>query len=165
MYLRHLWSVITHKYFVLLAGLRVGVPLPQLLLHDLSKFSPAEFPAYARRFHGNGEGDQTAVEESFAAAWLHHENHNPHHWGYWIPRSGKQVNQPLPMPERYVREMIADWMGASRTYTGSWDMSEWLARNLPRIQMHGETAVLIDGILQKLGYIPTGDEMWDYHYR
>lgn len=46
---------------------------------------------------------------------------------------------PMPMPERYVREMVADWMGASRAYTGSWDMVDWLEKNLPRMDLHPVT--------------------------
>lgn len=41
-HIQYLWYVIRHKFFVFQAGLRLGVPLWQLLIHDLSKFSPAE---------------------------------------------------------------------------------------------------------------------------
>lgn len=33
---------------------------------------------------------------------------------------------PLPMPEKYVREMVADWMGASKAYDGKWPKEKWL---------------------------------------
>lgn len=40
---RFAWVILKHKWFVLLAGLEVGVPLWRLIIHDWSKFTPAEF--------------------------------------------------------------------------------------------------------------------------
>jgi len=172
-YIRYLKSLLLHKWFVFLAGLKTGVPLWRLIVHDWQKFTPQEFGAYARHFFGadaeykNNETIEafqkySVVEaapfghfedERFALAWLHHENTAPHHWGFWIPRSGK-YSKPLPMPETYVREMVADWMGASRVYTGSWDMTEWLSKNLPRLndKMHPVTIYLVGEILTERGY-------------
>ena len=172
MYRKYLKSLLAHKWYVFLAGIKTGVPLWRLVIHDLSKFSPAEFKAYAQNFFASDDFKNQEnlgafekysvseaapfghfVDERFALAWLHHENHNPHHWGYWISRSGK-YRKPLPMPETYVREMVADWMGASRGYTGSWDMNEWLTKNLPNLKdkMHGNTRYLVSQILSEKGY-------------
>ena len=93
-----------------------------------------------------GEIDPVA----YAYAWLHHENTAPHHWGYWIPRSGQYKGQPLDMPETYVREMVADWLGASHTYTSSWDMTEWLDKNLSRIIVSDGTRQLVDRVLAEV---------------
>jgi hypothetical protein len=35
----------------------------------------------------------------------------------------------LPMPEKFVREMVADWMGAGRAITGRWDVNDWYRPN------------------------------------
>jgi hypothetical protein len=43
----------------------------------------------------------------------------------------------LLMPEEYIREMIADWLGASRAKTGSWDIKLWLAG--PAVSAHGRS--------------------------
>jgi hypothetical protein len=62
------------------------------------------------------------LPDDMSAAWLHHQNLNPHHWEHWISRSGHgnegmNVRETsIPMPMKYVREMVADWMGSSRTY-------------------------------------------------
>lgn len=146
-------SVGKHITFVQEAGDKLGVPIAQLAIHDSSKYSIEEFPHYARSFHGD-RGDPVG----FARAWLHHQNFNPHHWEYWMTRSdhskGKSgaVNGCLEMPENYVREMVADWMGASMAYTGSWDMAEWCTKNLPVIQLHPNSMELVRVVLKELGY-------------
>lgn len=151
--MKYFWSTLKHKWFVFLAGFRVGLPLWQAITHDLSKFLKTELLHYDRQFFGD-KGDQPG----FAVAWLHHQNCNPHHWEYWITRSdhskgaSEAVGGCLPMPERYVREMVADWMGASKAYTGSWDMSEWLSRNLAGMKLHPMTLQHIESVLEHLNY-------------
>jgi hypothetical protein len=65
------------------------------------------------------------------------------------------------MPEIYVREMVADWWGASRAYTGSWDMSDWLTKNLPRIEkkLHPYSIDHLADVLAKIGYIDLVHQM------
>jgi hypothetical protein len=164
-YLKFLWSLLRHKWFVILAGQYTKVPLWRLLIHDLSKFSPSEFAVYARNFFGDysqSPNDREKVSLDFTYAWLHHENNNPHHWGYWIPRSGKSANEPLPMPEVYVREMIADCMGASKAYTGSWDIAVWLNENGRKWSLHDETVRLIAVVMCELNYFITDNCDWSW---
>ena len=146
---KHIKMLIRHKWFVLIAGLRIGgIPIWRLLGHDLSKLLPCELGAYARWFHG-GRSNHTEFEH----AWLHHQNHNPHHPEYWCERTIcaradtlGSITQ-LRMPEAYIREMIADWLGASRAKTGSWDIMSWLAAphftggasRLARMKFHDST--------------------------
>lgn len=151
--MNYLRLTLRHKWYVFLACLEMRVPLWRALIHDWSKFTPAELPHYDRQFFGD-KGDP----RGFARAWLHHQNHNPHHWEHWITRSDHShgesdaVNGCLAMPETYVREMIADWMGASRAYTGSWDMSQWLEENLPRMKLHPDTREKVTELLWVSGY-------------
>jgi len=152
--MKYFWVTLKHKWFILLAARKVGLPLWRAIVHDLSKFTRVELPHYDRQFFG--DKDDPA---GFAAAWLHHQNHNPHHWEYWITRSDHShgasgaVDGCLPMPKTDVCEMIADWMAASRAYTGSWDMTKWLSKNLNKIQLHPETRKQVNKILlYGLGY-------------
>jgi len=151
--MRYAWSTLVHKWFVFLASLCVGLPLWRAMIHDLSKFTPAELLHYNRQFFGD-KGDP----QGFAMAWLHHQNLNSHHWEYWVTRSDHSkgtsgaVDGALPMPLIYIREMIADWMGASRAYTGSWDMSKWLGEHLPLMKLHPQTLDKIKDELETLGY-------------
>lgn len=157
-YIKFLKSLSLHKWYVLKAGLFLGVPLWRLIIHDWTKFLPVEFFRYARNFFGN---DKETIADEFVLAWLHHENSNPHHWGYWIPRTGKSAGEPLPMPETYIREMVADFMGASKAYTGKWDITKWLNDNGPNMVLHRETERLLACILiDDMGFFNTDNCMW-----
>ena len=161
--MRYFWATLKHKWFVFLASFKVGLPLWMAIVHDLSKFSRAELPHYDRQFFGD-KGDP----QGFARAWLHHQNCNPHHWEYWITRSdhskgaSQAENGCLPMPEIYVREMVADWLGASKAYQGHWNLSVWVNENGPKIKLHSETENSIHDILVGLGYFLTDNCPWSY---
>lgn len=160
--LKYVWLTLKHKAFVFRAGLRTRAPIWRLLIHDWSKFTPAEAPHYGRQFFGD-RSDPTG----FAKAWVHHQNHNPHHWEYWISRTGhdraSHLDGSLEMPEWAVREMVADWFGASRAYGGAWprDWKSWTwmrdnlqARILPRV--HPRTRECILKVLSEvLGTCPS----------
>jgi len=124
---RYAWLTTKHKWFVFIAGRYTGISLWRALTHDLSKYGPSELFAYGRQFFGD-----RADPLGFSYAWLHHQRVNKHHWEAWIPitghnRGGHKDLEPLPMPEMYMREMVADWLGASRAYEGRWpqDLDSW----------------------------------------
>jgi hypothetical protein len=149
-------SLTDHLQYVREAGHKLGVPQIQIESHDLSKWDPAEFPHYARHFHGD-KGDP----EGFTKAWLHHIHKNPHHWQHWMfpdkhqmEGGGIEENGAIEMPENFVLEMVSDWEASSKVYTGSWDMTEWLSENLPKIHpnLHSKTWKTLKDILTKEGY-------------
>lgn len=151
--MKYLLLTIAHKWFVLLAGLRVGVPLWRLLIHDWSKFTPAELPHYQRQFFGD-KGDP----DGFERAWKHHVEHNPHHWEHWVTHPpGHPVNLPgIPqeMPPWAAREMVADWLAACRTYDKKWPTKgewDWLHKNWRRINLHPVTRGFVLRLLVELG--------------
>jgi hypothetical protein len=45
----------------------------------------------------------------------------------------------LDMPEKYIREMIADWLGAEKIYSGTWDITNWLDKNLNKMLLSKNT--------------------------
>lgn len=149
----YLESLVLHIRSVQEAGRKLGVDEQQLRFHDQSKFSDAEFPAYAEHFHGGKPNP-----DRFAAAWLHHIHANPHHWNHWLfadgfsPKGSNVEAGAVEMPRRYALEMVADWMGSSMAYTGSWDMTKWLTENMGRIRLHSRTAAFVRDILRGLGY-------------
>ncbi len=133
--------VLKHKWYVLVYGLEVGgIPFSQLLIHDLSKFSRAEFGPYARKL-ATGKRSQEYLD-----AWHHHWSNNPHHWEYWIYPDGAVC----PMPEVYVREMVADWQAANKTY-GHISLEDWFARNYPRMKLHPRTLEILIPLIAPLG--------------
>lgn len=145
-------SLTDHIRFVQEAGRMLGVDPELLRVHDLSKFTVNEWAGYAMHFKGGGAPDL------FARAWLNHIHENPHHWQHWIfpdgftPKGSDVENGCVEMPIKYATEMIADWMGASMAYTGSWDMTSWLWNNIPKIRVHSRTAEYLRETLDALGY-------------
>jgi len=163
--IKYLILTIKHKWFVLLAGMKLGVPIWRLLLHDMSKFYPSELPHYGRQFFGKADNPK-----GFIHCWLKHQNRNKHHWEFWIPRTGHnrctppyKDNEPIPMPNVYIKEMVADWMGASRAYEGVWTTQgrrwPWLENNFDKIRLHPETRRKVTHILVDNGFMPE-DETW-----
>lgn len=153
--MRYIWLTIKHKFFVFQAGLKIGVPLWQLIIHDWSKF------LLWREYNNAFFGDKS-MDKEFAEAWLYHQNHEKHHWEYWIPRTSHskqdptmQTVAPLRIPMRYVKEMVADWMGAGRAYNGEWpdiETSEWFLKNKEFIwsNLHPETQVDVMNVIRSI---------------
>jgi hypothetical protein len=83
---------------------------------------------------------------------------NDHHWQFHIFSNGYDKegyateDGCLPMPEVCIREMVADWMGSSYAYTGTWDMAGWLKENLPNIKLHSESRIILMEVLTSIGY-------------
>lgn len=57
----------------------------------------------------------------------------------------------LKMPERFAREMVADWVGAglAQGYNDPWT---WYANNSYKILLHPETRVLVEKLLEDYRY-------------
>lgn len=161
-----------HKWFVFIAGRSLGVSFWRLLIHDWSKLTPSEWTPYADSFYGNyppwdrakiecpGYSGKTkeSVAEAFTRAWLHHVHFNKHHWQYWtlIDDPESRLNRfvgplsctkALMMPEKYAREMVADWFGAGRAITGKWDAKNWYEDRKEGIVLHPETRKLVETLL------------------
>jgi hypothetical protein len=164
---RYLLYILRHKFFVLVAGAKVGTSWWRLLVHDWSKLLPCEWRPYAEYFYGHrlelkfsNEAERAFPgilnlleimkrdrQDRFDRAWLHHQKLNPHHWQYWILREDSGATKLLPMPEKYIREMVADWMGAGRAITGNWEASAWYVRNRDRIQLADQTRARVEVLL------------------
>lgn len=169
-YIRQLKSLTFHKWHVLKAGLTVGdIPLWRLVVHDWSKLTPVEFINYSRYKFGIKD------KAEWAKAWFHHLHRSPHHPEHWLlswrgdPEFYNGIGQDrcsfittLPMPETYIREMIADFMATSKELTGSYDISYWLNQNGPAMLLHNDTEVRLDQIMTELGYALADNCMWSY---
>ncbi len=141
--------LIRHKWYVLIASFFTKAPLWLVLKHDLSKLCPIEFYGYSQYLF------LVVDEELVAKSWLHHQNSNKHHWEYWISRSA-HVNLPevegellLPMPEKYVREMVSDWLAARYRKTGSWDLTDWLKEHSQKMRFHDITRKRLKDVLMQ----------------
>jgi len=159
-YWKYLKYLLRHKWFVFVAGLRTKAPLWRLIIHDWSKFLPCEFFPYVEYFYGERarlqkeEWDDSRYwpltqkyYDAFDRAWLHHQHANPHHWQHWLLREDSGRTKQLLIPDHFVREMVADWMGAGRAITGKWEAAEWYKKNREIIQMPDENRRLVEELL------------------
>lgn len=153
-HLKYLSYVLRHKWFVFRAGLKTGAPLWRLIIHDYSKFSPAEWNAYVTSFYSGKPREET--KDIFQRGWLHHLHKNPHHWLHWVLLNEDGTRSAFEMPRPIVREMVADWMGAGRAITGHWDIKEWYAKNNDNMLLHPMTRLYVEHMLTSLGYLGEG---------
>lgn len=118
--LQHFKTITKHKLIVMRYCFRMGL-IRQGLAHDLSKYSPTEFLAGARYWQGDrspNNAEREAIGVSYS--WLHHKGRNRHHFEYWVDYDlqADTILAGMPIPRRYVAEMIADRIGASTVYLG-----------------------------------------------
>lgn len=145
-HIKYLWYVIRHKWFVFVECLKLGVPLWAAIIHDWQKFTPTEWKPYVLSFYGPWSYDERPawLIEAFDRAWLHHIHCGPHHWEYWILVQDAEDDKILEMPDRYQREMLADWRGAGRAITGEDNTKEWYKENRGKVQLHPRTREWIE---------------------
>ena len=117
---QHFKTITAHRLLVMKNCFRVGL-IWQGLTHDLSKYSWTEFSVGCRYWQGdrspnNAERDDTGLSTS----WLHHKGRNKHHFEYWVDYSNdsEHIIDGVPMPRRYIAEMVMDRIAASRIYQG-----------------------------------------------
>lgn len=145
-HLKYLSYVCRHKWFVFRAGLKTGAPLWRLVIHDWSKFTPAEWGPYVESFYSGRPREET--KEVFQRGWLHHIHNNPHHWLHWVLMHEDGTRSAFEMSYHLTEEMVADWMGAGRAITGHWDIHEWYEKNGPRMLLHSTTRAYVDLLLE-----------------
>ena len=165
MYFKYFKSLMRHKWFVFKECCKLGIPI-RGLLHDSSKFLPSEFIPYARYFYGdymllkdlqNIHGDarlwyngptREEVNTELDRAWLKHQNRNKHHWQYWmLVNDDDGMVVTLKMPRKYIKEMVADWIGAGIAFTGKDNVINWYAKNKDNMRIDRSTRKIIEELL------------------
>lgn len=154
----HFKTITYHKYLVARGCFKIGL-YKQGLLHDMSKYSPTEFRVGVRYYQGtrspnNAEREATGV----STAWLHHKGRNKHHYEYWqdytTDPDRKGLLVPVPMPDKYVAEMIMDRIAACKVYRGKayTDSAplEYYEQESKHEQIHPETAKVLERMLRML---------------
>jgi hypothetical protein len=157
-HLRYAKYIFRHKWFVFVAGCKLGVPF-LAALHDNSKFRPSEWIPYVNFFYGKKAvqvRDSTGYYKptgtgnaAFDYAWLLHQKRNKHHWQWWTLPEDEGGLKVLPMPDKYRREMLADWIGAGRAQNTP-GVKGWYAANKHKMTLHPETRAWIEAQLETL---------------
>ena len=116
---QHFKTITTHRIEVMRGCFKMGLYW-QGLTHDLSKYSPVEFWNGARYYQGNRSPNGAEREDKgYSEAWMHHKGRNRHHYEYWTDMSPvSKTYESVPMPRRYLAEMVADRLAACKIYEG-----------------------------------------------
>jgi len=150
--IEYLKVVLKHKWEVFKAAKDLGIPV-EGMLHDLSKFLPDEFWPYAVHFKGGPWVKSVwtwltgnTPKESFDTACAKHYSRNKHHWQQWVKKYGEH-EVIVPMPYRYLVEMLADWIGASSSYNST--ALEWYKKKGHELKLKEEQRKWLE---EQIGY-------------
>jgi len=157
----HFVTITHHRHLVRKNCFKMGLYW-QGLVHDLSKYTPAEFLIGARCYQGTRSPNAREREiRGYSTSWLHHKGRNKHHFEYWIDFFKKNEYGdgivPVPMPDKYVAEMMADRVAASMTYRGdaynSWDSMKYYEREKEVLKhlVHPDTINKLEFFLTMIG--------------
>ncbi len=150
----HFKTITWHRWLVLQHCFQVGM-IWRGLVHDLSKYSWTEFRVGVA-YYQDGVRSPNAAEreaEGYSTAWIHHKGRNKHHFEYWTDLNLKtRVYEPVPMPTKYLVEMVMDRIAACKVYKGG-DYHDGSA--LEYLNKARETASLHPDTLKKLRFLLT----------
>ena len=149
---QHFKTITYHRLLVAQGCFRIGLYW-QGLTHDLSKYSPVEFWNGARYYQGVRSPNAAEREDKgYSEAWMHHKGRNRHHYEYWTDMSKVTRNyEAVPMPRKYLAEMVMDRRAACMVYQGknysSGSPLEYFMNSRERSLMHPETRQQLEYIL------------------
>jgi len=158
--LKYLSYVIQHRFWVGYYCFKERL-IWRGIFHDLSKFLPDEWIAYANYFYGKdaeehwkkrreGKGyykPYNTGDQKFDFCWLLHQKRNDHHWQWWVLPEDDGGLFALPMKKRAIIEMICDWRGAGRAQGYKDNTPEWYAKNKKHQKMHHLTRQFLENKL------------------
>lgn len=188
-YLINLKYILEHKKNVFKVCWKEGLYL-HAFTHDLSKFSPYEFSAYAQSFYGEKSCDTCAKAKpcsrytggcekyeftGFKDAWEHHQVRNKHHWNYWtydlekfyslpgVELQDCKLATPRPMPLKYIKQMLCDWEAMNIKFGGT--SQKYYLEHYNEIELDRGTRVCLEyrlGLIQLLN-ASYSEGNWEVH--
>ena len=141
---KHFCTITKHRMLVASGCFQIGLYW-QGLTHDLSKYSPTEFRNGIKYYQGTRSPNNAEREDKgYSEAWMHHKGRNRHHFEYWTDISPvSRQYEPMPIPRKYLAEMIMDRRAACMTYQGKaytdGSALAYLEKSLERTRMHPQT--------------------------
>ena len=115
---KHICTITHHKNLVRKGCFKVGL-YRQGLLHDMSKYTPTEFIVGCKYYQGNRSPNNAEREDTgLSTSWIHHYGRNKHHFEHWVDYgiNCDTIIQGVPMPRKYIAEMVMDRICASKVY-------------------------------------------------
>ncbi len=150
---RHFCTITWHRWLVRQGCFKVGLYW-RGLTHDLSKYSWTEFSIGAKYYQGTRSPNAAEREtKGYSEAWMHHKGRNRHHYEYWTDMNPvTKVYESIPMPRKYLVEMVMDRRAACKVYEGDrytdGSALSYFEKSRERVLMHQRTR-------QELGYLLT----------
>jgi hypothetical protein len=119
-YIGHFYRLTRHRYFVMHECWKQHLYLLGIL-HDINKYLPVVFIPYAKYslINYKKNSDSTGYYsphtdyDKLTLAMNWHTTHSKHHWQYWSVQAEADNTVALDIPEKYIKEMICDWIGAN----------------------------------------------------
>lgn len=156
-HLEYLRYISKHKWYVMVECWKHGL-IWRGFIHDWSKFLPSEWFPYVEYFHGKsgvqhkeenrGKSYQCGSNLEFDRAWLRHIHRNKHHWQHYILIQDEDEDKALPIPRKYLIEMLCDWKGAGRAQ-GKPDTIAWYEKNKGKMIMADTSRQTLENILHE----------------
>lgn len=153
---KHFKTITHHRILVCKGCFKIGLYW-QGLTHDMSKYSPTEFKVGLKYYQGTRSPNNAEREaKGYSSAWLHHKGRNKHHYEYWIDYSSRVPGGmlPVPMPRKYIAEMIMDRIAACKVYNGdnytNTSALDYYKLGLDPAPMHDETRKWLEFFLNML---------------
>lgn len=158
--IKHFITITRHKNLVMAGCFRLGL-YKQGLLHDLSKYSPAEFIVSCKYYQGDKSPNEAErAAKGYSSSWLHHKGRNKHHLDYWVDYAladDKMQHAKLAgmkMPIKYVCEMFVDRVSASKIYQKDNYSDDsaliYFQKGVDNYLIHEDTRALIEYLLTML---------------
>ncbi len=153
----HFMTISRHKWEVGKNCFRCG-RYRQGILHDLSKYGPAEFLVGVKYYQGDrSPNDAEREDKGLTTSWLHHKGRNKHHLEYWVDYDvtrKKTGMVGMKMPDPYIVEMFCDRIAASKIYQGENYTDEsalkYFLGGKGKVMLHPYSAKKIELLLTKL---------------
>lgn len=141
---------------------------PEVLMHDMSKYSDEEFYPYLDYFIKGYFSDSIpddqkdpVIEAKYQEAWRHHYLYNAHHPKFWYyseaDENGNYTHHydtksdvAAPMLLKDIIHMISDWEGMSRKFGGS--TLDWYNNKADeeKSDLNPETKIIVDKMLNTI---------------
>lgn len=144
-YFKYFIYLLRHKWFVFVGCVSFGL-IWRGITHDLDKFSPRSFFAYARYYPINDDIGYLKLHNiknlDLEAAWFKHTRKSDHHWQHWTIHT-EDYKELFTMSPNSIKEMICNWISIERI-KGNSNVRKWWNENKINMKFNQETLLAIE---------------------